>query len=330
MYGSKAGRKSKQNKPEIISSNISVSRALDISPDGSQLARAGDNAKIIVSDAQTGELIQEVDANQGRRIWDVKYTPNGVGLICSGDDGQGGTSIQYANLSGGASPIIGKTPFRVTRIDVSSEGKYIAGSGKSSEVWIWNIQNQRREFKLDDPNSDKMATAVSFNPQGRFAAVGYQDGTVMLWDLNKVNANKNYRPEKFLFHGAKISDIDFSPDGTKLVVGSFDGTASLWTVRNNQFKGYDDDQVVNEDSIDSSVVSCNEMQKLETLKVNLIVKASDIDNEYIRPVCQRAKHIFSKLAPDNKWNELERKDVPVLKELGFSLEVAFLKETVIL
>jgi hypothetical protein len=95
-------------------------------------------------------------------------------------------------------------------------------------------------------------------------------------------------------------------------------------------QGYDDDQVVNEDSIDSSVVSCNKMQKLETLKVNLIVKASDIDNEYIRPVCQRAKYIFSKLAPDNKWNELERKDVPVLKELGFSLEVAFLKETVIL
>ena len=95
-------------------------------------------------------------------------------------------------------------------------------------------------------------------------------------------------------------------------------------------QGYDDDQVVNEDSIDSSVVSCNEMQKLETLKVNLIVKASDIDNEYIRPVCQRAKYIFSKLAPNNKWNELERKDVPILKELGFSLEVAFLKETVIL
>jgi len=242
IYGSKDARKDKQNKPEIISSNVSVSRAMDISPDGKHLARAGDASQVLVSDAKTGAIVHRLNANQGKRIWDLKYTPNGKGIITVGDDGTGSTAISYTNMSNSSSPIIGKTPFKVTSIDVSSSGKYVAGLGRSSEVWIWNIQNQRREFLLNNPKSDKHATAVAFNPKGRFVAVGYQDGTLMIWDLNKLNQNRNYLPEKFLNHAAKISAMAFNQSGTKLVVGSLDGTATLWEVRNNEFKGYNDEQ----------------------------------------------------------------------------------------
>ncbi len=241
LYGSKRARKDKKNKPEILSSNIAVSRALAISPDGEYLALAGDAAQVVICDTK-GSVVARIDANQGRRIWDLKYTPNGRGLISVGDDGTGGTSIHYTNTSGSSSPIIGQTPFKITSIDLSSEGKFVAGIGLSSEVWIWNIQSQRREYLLNNPKSDKYATAVAFNPQGRFIAVGYQDGTMMVWDLNKVDENPTYIPEKFLSHGSKISDVEFSPDGTKLLVGSLDGSATLWAIRNLQFKGYDDEQ----------------------------------------------------------------------------------------
>jgi WD40 repeat protein len=238
IYGSKSARNDQANKPEILSSKKGVSRTLDISPDGSLLARGGDADKVIITDAKTGQVVNELDAHKGERIWDLRFTPTGDGVITLGDDGSGGTAINYTNMSGSASPVIGKTPYRLTSLDISSEGKYIAGVGKSSEVWIWNIQNQRREFLLNDPQSDKHATAVEFNPQGRFVAVGYQDGTLMIWDLNKVQADPTYLPEKFLQHSSKISDIEFSKDGTMMIAGSLDKSATLWTIRNEDYRGY--------------------------------------------------------------------------------------------
>lgn len=238
IYGSAKAKKDKSNRPEIVSSNISVSRTLDISPDGKHLARAGDADKVLICDAKSGQIVNQLDAHKGKRIWALKYTPSGDGILTAGDDGTGGTAINYTNMGGASSPIIGKTPYRLTSIDVSSEGKYVAGIGKSSEVWIWNIQSQRREFLLNDPQTDKHATAVAFNPQGRFVAVGYQDGTLMFWDLNKVKDNPTYLPEKFLHHGAKISDLEFSQDGTMLIAGSLDKSATLWNIRNETFRGY--------------------------------------------------------------------------------------------
>lgn len=238
IYGSKAARKDKTNKPEILSANKGVSRTLDMSPDGKLLARAGDADKVLITDAQSGQLVNAIDAHKGNRIWALRFTPTGDGVITAGDDGSGGTAINYTNMSGSSSPIIGKTPYRLTSLDVSSEGKYVAGVGKSSEVWIWNIQNQRREFLLNDPGSDKNATAVAFNPQGRFAAIGYQDGTLMIWDLNRVQADPTYLPERYLYHGSKISSIAFSDDGTLMAVGSLDKTATLWTIRNETYRGY--------------------------------------------------------------------------------------------
>ncbi|MFT5646600.1 MAG: WD40 repeat protein, partial [Aureispira sp.] len=240
IYGSKAARKDKSNKPEILSSNTSVARTLDISPDGKQLARAGDGDKVLITDAESGQIINELDAHKGRRIWALKYTPNGKAIITAGDDGSGGTAVNYTNMDGATSPIIGKTPYRLTALDVSSNGEYLAGIGKSSEVWIWNLKNQRREFLLNDPRSEKNATAVAFNPQGRFVAVGYQDGTMMIWDMNKVNEDPTYLPEKFLQHGSSISDVEFNKDGTMLIVGSLDKTATLWTIRDEKFRGYGD------------------------------------------------------------------------------------------
>ena len=238
IYGSKAARKDKSNKPEILSANKGVARTLDISPDGKLLARAGDADKVLITDAKTGQLVNALDAHKGNRIWALRFTPTGDGVVTAGDDGSGGTAINYTNMSGSTSPIIGKTPYKLSSIDISSEGKYVAGVGKSSEVWIWNMQNQRREFLLNDPRSDKNATAMAFNPQGRFAAVGYQDGTLMIWDLNKVQADPTYLPERHLYHGSKISSLAFSDDGTMLVAGSLDRTATLWTIRDETYRGY--------------------------------------------------------------------------------------------
>lgn len=325
IYGSKAARKDKANKPEILSSNVSVSRTLDISPDGKELARAGDADKVLICDAKSGQIKNQLDAHKGKRIWALKYLPSGAGIVTAGDDGSGGTAINYTSTGGTTSPIIGKTPYRLTSLDVSSNGKYVAGIGKSSEVWIWNLQSQSREFLLNDEQNSKHATAVAFNPQGRFVAVGYQDGTMMIWDLNKVKDDATYLPERYLQHGAKISDLEFSKDGTMLIVGSLDKTATLWTVRNEDFRGYNNEKefpylgakyhpikLNNHDDWVTAVAFSNDGTKVVTGTANGHLKLWEVDMTlYADQICDIVRQNLS----NKSWRRYIGTDDPSGKEL---------------
>ena len=325
IYGSMAARKDKTNKPEVLSSNLSVSRALDISPDGKFLARAGDADKVIITDAERGQDLSYVDANKGKRIWDLRYTPSGDGLIVLGDAGEGTTSILYANMDGATSPIIAKTPERLTSIDVSSDGKYVAGVGKTDIVNIWNIQNQRREFELKDGQSDKFATAVAFNPQGRFVCVGYQDGTIIIWDLNRMQNDPNYTPEKFLNHSSKISDVAFSEDGSMLVVGSLDKSATLWKIRDEAYRGYENFEefpytnpkytpikLNNHQDWVTSVGFSNDGSRVLTATANGEVKIWEVDMTiYADQICDIIRMNLS----DKSWKKYVGTDDPNEREL---------------
>ncbi|BDS13506.1 nSTAND1 domain-containing NTPase [Aureispira anguillae] len=325
IYGSRSARKDKANKPEILSSNVSVSRTLGISPDGKSLARAGDADRVLICDAKTGQITNELDAHKGKRIWALSYLPSGDGIVTAGDDGSGGTAINYTSTGGTSSPIIGKTPYRLTSLDVSSNGKYVAGIGKSSEVWIWNLQNQSREFLLNDEQNNKHATAVAFNSQGRFVAVGYQDGTMMIWDLNRVQNDPSYLPERFLHHGSKISDLEFSKDGTMLIVGSLDKTATLWTIRNEEYRGYGNEKefpylsakyhpikLTNHDDWVTSVAFSNDGTKVITGTANGQLKLWEVDMTlYADQICDIVRQNLS----DKSWKRYIGTDDPSGKTL---------------
>jgi WD40 repeat protein len=238
IYGSKSARRNYANKPEILSDDRSVSRAFDLSPDGKNLAIAGDCYKTIICDAKNGQIRKELCSKKERRVWALKYTLDGDGIITIQSEQDKETTIYYTNMDGGSTPIIKNIPHQLTRTALSSGDKYLAGIGKSSEVWIWDIKNQRRDFVLNNPHSEKRPTAVTFDPLDRFVVVGYQDGSIMIWDLVELNNNPNYFPKKLVYHQSSISAVNFNHEGTSLIVGSLDKTATLWTIRDKKDRGY--------------------------------------------------------------------------------------------
>ena len=60
---------------------------------------------------------------------------------------------------------------------------------------------------------------------GRLLAVGVDDGTVRLWDVESRQQVATLQKAN-----ARISDIAFSPDGTWLAVAQADGATWLWAV----------------------------------------------------------------------------------------------------
>jgi WD40 repeat protein len=233
--------RNKNGRPEEIARNRNdrVYRSMDMSPDGKYLVRGGDEEYIEVFDVAKKERKLTIDAHRGRRVWALEFLPDGNAVVSAGDDG----SIKYSNLKGQVTPIVEGLSNRITSISLSGDGQHIAGAGNSPAASIWNIKSGQEEFKLDNPYNKQNATAVSISPAGRFVAVGYQDGALLIWDIYEYIEKRNeYKPERLLNHSAGISDIAFSDDGTSLIVGSLDKRATLWQVWDKKYEKFDNEK----------------------------------------------------------------------------------------
>jgi WD40 repeat protein len=226
-------QRAEKGKPEVLvrNRNNRVFRCMDMNEEGNLLARAGDEDFIELFDVKAKERVLKIDAHRGRRVWALEFLPNGSAIVSAGDDG----TIKYSNLKGEVTPIVEDLPYRVTSISVSGDGAHVAGAGGESYVSIWNIKTQQEEFKLENPYNKAKATAVAISPAGRFVAVGYQDGGLVVYDMAHYVSGLDedgepYRPVRMRNHSTTISDIAFSDDGTQMVVGSFDQKASLYRI----------------------------------------------------------------------------------------------------
>src|SRR5260370_3528836 len=66
---------------------------------------------------------------------------------------------------------------------------------------------------------------MAVSPNGKFAAIAYQDASVLLWDLSNLHLRC-----AFIGHTKPVQSLTFSSDSTQLVTGSTDNTARLWDV----------------------------------------------------------------------------------------------------
>jgi WD40 repeat protein len=70
---------------------------------------------------------------------------------------------------------------------------------------------------------------LAFSPDGRTLAVGYQNGSIGLWDVATGQLKKTLSG-----HRRYVLGLLFSPDGRMLVTGGGDHTARLWDQQSGQ------------------------------------------------------------------------------------------------
>jgi WD40 repeat protein len=148
---------------------------------------------------------------------------------------------------------------------------------------------------------------------------------MMVWDLNKVKEDPTYLPEKFLNHSSKISDVEFSADGSLLVVGSLDKTATLWTVRDEEYRGYNNDKefpflnpkyipikLSNHKDWVTAVAFSNDGTKVLTGTANGEVKIWEVDMTlYADQICDIIRQNLS----NKSWKKYVGTDDPYEEEL---------------
>jgi WD40 repeat protein len=193
------------------------------SPDGHQIAAAGDTA-VARWDVGTGQALPPL-------------TPDGDGarsvafagadrIITTAADG----TIQIWDAATGQSaqpPIRLPAPGRDTSFAVRSDGKEIAvADDAKAAVQLFDIPSGR---PLSQPLTVHTAKAtmyaVAFSPDGHQLAGGYNDG-LRIWNIDTGQPEGNLLADP---HSLPVLSVAFSRDGATVAAGRVDGAVELWS-----------------------------------------------------------------------------------------------------
>lgn len=178
-------------------------RAVDLSPDGRDIAFACDDGSVRIWHNRNPQRITVLRGHLGY-VRSVRYHPqDGNRLVSSGIDG----SVNVWNVRGayGIFWTIAVMPGAVHRIAVDPSGRLGAYGDASGTVRIRDIERGAQQAAFHG-HSDYVST-VNFSRDGQLLASGSYDGMVMLWDFNQ-----KVRLQAFPF-GAVVNKVEFSPDG---------------------------------------------------------------------------------------------------------------------
>ena len=196
--------------------------SMDISPDGNTLVAAGLNALdrannyIEVYDLRNLSAGSKKIMGYQSDIENVNFTPDGKGVYARDNRGH---SIRFSDLTK-ASEVI-KSDVKINSIDLSPDGKRLAGAGDNGSLFIWDVQNNFAVTEIKKVGGSTTGlTAVSFSLDGKRIVTGDNRGTVTLIDGTNQRVLTG--------HSATIEQIRFNHAGTFMATASKDKTVRLW------------------------------------------------------------------------------------------------------
>jgi WD40 repeat protein len=110
--------------------------------------------------------------------------------------------------------------------DFSPDDRYIAASslwGTGSPVYI--IDPYTGETLRELPSDSGWSIKTEWSPDGSYLAVGYQNGTVKIWNTEDWTIYKEFEA-----HQIACTDVAWSPDGQRIISGDDNSIIYVWEV----------------------------------------------------------------------------------------------------
>jgi WD40 repeat protein/serine/threonine protein kinase len=188
-----------------------------ISPDGQLVASASGDKTTKISDATTGNLLQNLPDHTDF-VYSVAFTPDGKNLVSASKD----KKITIVDVATGRllKTIEGHGD-AVRSVAVSPDGKTIVSGSYDESIKIWNLESGDLIRSIKGHSDDIVSVAIS--PDGKFIASGSKDKTIKIWDFDTgelLNTLTGHTDEVYV--------VTFSPDGKTIASGSKDNTIKLW------------------------------------------------------------------------------------------------------
>jgi WD40 repeat protein len=142
------------------------------------------------------------------------FSPDSRSLAVAGRDQR----FHFYDLGSGEEYLQFKSGGTAYRVEFDPAGEFLAVLlGRELQLW----QMSRRD-KVRSLAHRANGTLLAWHPEGRFVAVGYDNGDLLLWDSSTGES----RP--LVGHAQYVSSLAFDPRGEFLASDSWDGMPRFW------------------------------------------------------------------------------------------------------
>lgn len=204
---------------------------VDFSPDGQLLATSSGDRRIVLWQVTTGQPLRVLTGHQNI-VFGLRFSADGSTLYSASRD----NTLRAWDVASGATLRV----FQGHEAGLWSVALAPAGAD-GAHAWAVTAANDGtlRRWPLAPAAAptaaghwawatarEKAAISAAIAPDGRWAVVGMEDGTLRLHAL----PGGEVLGEVAEAHGDQVLRIAFSPDGRTLATGSHDNTAKLWAI----------------------------------------------------------------------------------------------------
>lgn len=197
-----------------------------VSPDGTRLASAGADGRIILWDFPARRRLFEFTGQHGR-ILTLAFSPDGRWLA-SGSWDQTIRLWDVDSREHRPLAVLRGHEREVTSVVFAPDGQSLVGTDSRGAATVWDLKLALGAGRLG--RHPTWVDALAFSPDGtQLASVGYIDPIVKVWDVE-------WRREiaSFTGHPEPIHRVRFTPDGRSVVTCGHEGTVRLWQVGRDQ------------------------------------------------------------------------------------------------
>jgi WD40 repeat protein/energy-coupling factor transporter ATP-binding protein EcfA2 len=195
--------------------------SMDLSPDGNYLAAGGlfpadrNNNFIELYDLRkTGAPKKIIGYNSD--VDNITFARDGKGFYARDDRGY---SIKYSDLN--TTKEIIRSNIKINSIDLSPDGKKLAGAGENGSLFVWDLENNFSVTEIKKVGDH--LTAASFSPDGKKLISGDDKGVIKITEGNNTTILTG--------HSSSIEQIRFNHAGTFMATASKDKTVRLWDMK---------------------------------------------------------------------------------------------------
>ena len=146
-------------------------------------------------------------------------------------------ALQSVAFSLGKRAILSDSGNKIRAVAFSPDSRWALSAGcatladdtcTESQVILWDVENAVEQCRFHGPAA--WANAVRFESTGQAAAVAYDDGTIIMWDIQTGSEIRRFEGE----HIGSVNALAVSPDGAFMVTGGADHAVILWEIASGQ------------------------------------------------------------------------------------------------